>query len=238
VAADGTAPPKAQPTTLRPDLTDLFRMISRQPVGARIRLAKLVEDNPEDGQARFLLGLTYHEEKRYSTARTHFDEAERLEPQFPYIYYFRAWGLYYLGELEDARVSFEKHLELMPDEPDSIFGLGLIDMDEDKLDDAERRFVRSIALHREIEKKPNQRPRAREIAKAQVRLSDVHLRRDDLEMAREALEEALQIYPQHYEAWYKLYVLCTRLADNACAERALREHEARKRERRGTAFPE
>ena len=61
----------ALPTTvgreaLRGDLVTFYRLIqSRQTGPARVRIRKHLILHPDDGQAEFLFGLSYHREKRY-----------------------------------------------------------------------------------------------------------------------------------------------------------------------------
>ncbi len=104
----------------------------------------------------------------------------------------------------------------MPDEGDSIFGLGLVALEADRLDEAERRFRRAIEVQA-----PDPR-RRKEVAKAHARLGDVYLRRDELEAARAELDTAVRLWPQHYTAFFKLSRVLTRLGEQAAAEEAYR----------------
>ena len=121
----------------------------------------------------------------------------------------------------------------MPAEGDSHFALGLIDLDGDRLDAAERRFREAIRLQ-----SGNPRRRA-DVAKAHARLGDVYVRRNDLELAKAELIEATRLYRDHYTAHFKLYRVLTRLGETAAADAALRDYRAvKQRVRPDRGFPE
>lgn len=223
-------PPPAS-TELGPRLVTAFRLIeAHRTETARADLGAYLEEFPDDGKAEFLLGLSYHREKRYSLARPHFARAVALEPGYHPAYHFQGWCLYWLGELPAAREAFEKHLHYTPDEGDSHFAIGLIDLDEDRLDEAAGRFRRAIALQKDTPQ------RRKDVAKAHARLGDIHIRRDELEEARTQLQTATELWPEHYTAFYKLSRVLTRLGEPEAAAEAFRQYrvyEQRVAERRG-----
>ncbi len=212
----------AEPESLSPELTSAARLIAdRKNDQARTRLEAHVAEHPDDGQAAFLLGLTYHREKRYTLARPWFESAVRLAPDYHTVHHFHGWCLYYLGDMPGARVALNRHLEAVPGEGDSHFALGLIAFNDDRLDDAQRRFARAIELQRD---NPGRR---RDVAKAHARLADVHIRRDELEQARTQLLLATTLWPQHYAAFYKLSRVLHRLGEPEAADEAYREFRVR-----------
>jgi tetratricopeptide (TPR) repeat protein len=221
----------AKPVSLSPELAAAARLISdRKTDQARSWLDAHLASHPDDGQAAFLLGLTYHREKRYTLARPWFESAVRLAPQYHTIHHFHGWCLYYLGDMPGARVAFIRHIEAVPGEGDSHFALGLIAFDDDRLDDAQRRFAGAIELQRD---NPGRR---RDVSKAHARLADVHIRRDELEGAKTQLLLATELWPQHYAAFYKLSRVLTRLGEDEAADQAFRQFrvwEQRAAQRRG-----
>ncbi len=227
-----TAP---EPIPLGPRLVAMATLISRQQTDvARDRLQQYLQEHPDDGQAAFLLGLTYHREKRYTLARPWFESAAGLAPDYHPIHHFHGWCLYYLGDMPGARAAFERHLGLMPGEGDSHFGLGLIAVDDDRLDDARRRFLKAIELQ---EGNPK---RQRDVSKAHARLADVHIRRGESQQARAELQRATELWPQHYAAFYKLSRVLNRLGESESADEALRLYrvwQARAEPPRGVPDP-
>lgn len=213
---DNQPPPQAT-ATLQPPLNSIFRMIAQggfEP--ARQQLAAYLLENPKSGEAKFLLGLSFHRQKRYALAKPHFEEAAKLSPFFHPTFHFQGWCLYYLGEIDDSYAAFKEHVKLDPKEGDSIFGMGLIEMELDKLDDAESHFQTAIDLQ-----KDNPR-RVRDVAKIHARLADIFIRRENFSKAEEELMQALKLWPQHYIAHYKLYVVLNRLGKEQEAQEAFK----------------
>ena len=214
--AEGEGPAQAVSLELGPELRVITLLIAQNRAPeARGQLEAYRQAHPRDGRAAFLLGLTYHREKRYALARPLFEEATRLEPGYPTTYHFLGWCLYYLGEPDAARKAFEQHLRHV-EEGDSYFGIGLIDLDQDRLDDAASRFRQAIALQE------GRRDRVREVSKAHARLADVYLRREELPAARDELRRATELWPQHYTAFFKLSRVLARLGDAKGADDAFR----------------
>lgn len=194
---------------------------------ARFRAQDQMNRFGENGKARFILGLSHHKQKRYDLARPQFERAIELEPGYTATYNFYGYCLFYLGELDGARKAFMTHLSHMPDWADTYFGLGLIDLEEDRLDDAQMRFMKAIELNEaELAKKPAKQDLKADLAKAHTRLAEVHLWRDDLEKAKAELVTATQLWPDAYEAWAKLHRVLKRLGEDEAAEAALKNHDA------------
>jgi Tfp pilus assembly protein PilF len=239
---------------LDPQLVPIMGLIRQGDNGAaRVRIVKHLSVKPDDGQALFLFGLTYHREKKYAQAVPHFERALQLAPDYIVTHYFHGWALYNLGELEPARKQFETYLAFDQSEPDSNFALGLIALDESKLDEAESRFVKSIDLfNKEMEqalKLANERPphvieelkrkSAAGLAKSHARLSEVFEQRNDFEKAKSHLITAVTHNPDAYEALYRLYRLHVRLGEEEAAQRVHEQYiAAKERVRPGTSFAE
>lgn len=212
------------------------RMLSGQRYDqAEVAARAVLQSHPRSAEAQFLLALAIHKQKRYAEARTHFEKAIALRQGFTqsdHLFHFLGWCLYYDGDLPGARIAFEEHLRRVPTEADTIFGLGVVAMEEDRIDDAERLFRRAIELQ-------TGDPRlARDVAKAKVRLADIHVRRDTFDDAVVELEAAVALWPDHYEAWLKLARVYARLGREADAENArAKSDEAMKRVGRAGPAP-
>ncbi|MCI0629033.1 MAG: tetratricopeptide repeat protein [Phycisphaerales bacterium] len=220
---------------LNPELLGAFTLISeRKTDDARAALEHYMSQHPSDGQAVFLYGLSFHREQRYGQALPHYEKALELAPNYYRPHHFRGWALYYLGDLETSRASFDAFLRAEPDEPDSLFALGLIDLDEDNLDAAEARFRRSIEV---LTWKGGRDVKG--LSKAHTRLGEVYERQDQLEKAKQELVRATDLFPNAYEAYYKLYRVLMRLGETEQAQTVQQLYLASKeRVRPGTSFPE
>lgn len=229
-------PPTQVVETLKSELSPIGQLIAKNQNGpARVRLNDYLKIHPDDGQAVFLFGLTYHREKKYAQAMPHFDRALTLPPLYAPINYFRGWALYYLGEMEKSREAFEAFLKIKPDEPDSQFALGLIAQEQGDLDQAQRHFQRCIELWNKNPGKAD--PHA--LSKAHARLAEVFDARGDLEQAKLNLMMAVKLFPDQYEALYKLYRVHVRMGESAAAEAVHAQYlAAKERVRPGTSFPE
>jgi Tfp pilus assembly protein PilF len=219
----GDDSPKAV-TTIRRELAPLAALITQRRTGpARVQIRNYLNQHPADGQATFLFGLSYHREKKYAQAIPYYEQAAALEPDYAPIYHFAGWAHFYLGDLAASRANFEQFLKRSPNEPDSLFALGLIDLNEDKLDEAQLRFTRSIELcnaEKQVDLKA--------LSKAHARLAEVYERQEELEKASLELQKATELYPDHYEAYYRLSRILTRLGQQAEAQLAQQKYLAAK----------
>lgn len=249
--APGAAPPTravdyATPPAAPPAFADVPRppdpRVPRQPVDDRLRIAKelmrgerfgpaelalrtLQRERPADAQVEFFLGVAVQKQKRYSDAKPHFERVIAARQSFPevdYVFHFLGWCHYYLGELPQSRAAFEEHLRRVPAEADSVFGLGVVAYDDDRVDDAEAHFRAAIGMQADDPKA------AREVAKAHARLGDVLVRLDRIDEAERELRAAVRLHPDHYEAWAKLARVLDRLGRPEEAKAARAEDEARR----------
>jgi len=231
--ADSQSAPRETPP-LAEDLIPAFRQIEAGSYGpARLRLRRVLAERPEDGQAHFLLGLSFHQEKQYARAAAHFEAATEHTPNYGPAWYFLGWARFYLGEPEPAESAFERHRAMHPEEPDTRFALGLIAMEYDDLREAERHFRTSIEL---LEARGGA---GRDIAKARVRIADIMMLNGDDSAARSELVMAIALHHESYEAHYKLSRVLTRLGDDEAAARSYATFlELRERIYPQTRFPE
>ena len=209
-------------------LSDCFKLIEDGRHGpARVRIRQWLDDHPEDARGEFLMGLSYHQEKRYGRAIKWFDKAALHQPVYPPVWHFKGWSNYYLGDATRAREAFDRHLQLDPGEGDSHFAIGLLAMEEWRLDEAERHFMKAIELQ------ANRSTRIKGVSKAKARLSEVVEHRDgDIEQATLLLRESVELHPDHYEAWYRLSRLLTQQERNDDARSAMEQfHMAKERVR-------
>ena len=200
---------------------------------AEMILRSMLIERPQLVRGEFLLAVAMHKQKRYSEAEPLYDKIIDAKASFPevnHVFHFLGWCEYYLGRMPEARAAFEEHLRRVKDEPDSIFGLSLVAIEEDRVEEAERLLRRAIELQ---EGNPKAK---RDLAKAHTRLGDLLVRRDDVAGAEEEFRRAVTMWPNHYEAWAKLARSLDRQGKSVQAERA-RVEERAAMERSGRAGP-
>jgi Tfp pilus assembly protein PilF len=221
-ARSQTRTPDATNSPSDPRLDGAVRVLTRGGFreAEEIARAALASDATSD-RAAAILGIALSKQKRYTDARAWLERARDSTQAFPerrHAAHFLGWCCYHLGDLDAARAAFELHLKAVPDEPDSTFGLGLVALDEDRLDDAEKLFNAALARFRALG--ANGKPRGADEAKALTRLGDVALRRDDPAAAKRFLEAAVAASPVQHETWSKMARVCDRLGEHAAADAA------------------
>ncbi len=218
LAAPGAPPPSTQAEKrLEVRLDAAYGVILRSRFdAARKILEPLVTEHPASGKAEFMLGLSYHQQRRYRQALPHFQRAVKLDPEYHQTRHFLGYCLYYLGDTEEAGRAFEKFLEHSPNNPHTHFALGLVAYEDDRLEEAEARFVRAIEL---CEGDPSLTQRC---ASAHTRLADVYIRSRTLEPARCHLETALRLNPALSGAHFKLSRVLAGLGEHDASTLAYR----------------
>lgn len=170
-------------------------------------------------QAEFMRGYARHKAKRYAAAREHFEGAVQLAPSYHPTWHFLGFACHALGELDRAEQAFREHERLQPGEGDDAFGLGIVALDRDDLDEAEAQLRRALGLHAQDAARGKER--RRELAKVYARLGDVHAQRGEWEPARTMLVQAVQQFSGHDEIWHKLALAHQRLGEDDKAAEAL-----------------
>jgi tetratricopeptide (TPR) repeat protein len=219
---------------LDPGLTDAFRAVKagRFDDGIRSAQAYLAAPTPaHPGQAEFVIGLAYHQQKLYQRADEHFARGLELEPGYVTARFFRGFALQNLGRLDEARRELEAFVEQAPPDPEAHFGLGLVAIEQDRPADAQREIERAIALARPPATD------ARDLARYHARLADVQLRLERLPAARASLEASIALVPDHFEVWHKLARVLRRQGDAAGADRAQARSDELFRARTGPPAP-
>lgn len=194
------------------------------------RMARRWADaQPGSARAAFYVGLSFHKQKRHAEALAFLERAEAAPdsefPEAPHVPHYLGWCRYYLGDLAGAHRAFEAHAAAFPGYDDSQFALGLIAFDRDELDEAEHRFRRALELLQRAAGGAAAGT-ARERAKCLARLGDVALRRGDLESAERDARAAVELWPDHHEAWAKLARVLDRLGKAAEASAARSQQQA------------
>lgn len=188
---------------------------------ARALVAPLLAADADDAQAVFVQGLSYHRARDYARAQPILERALALDPSNAVVNHFLGYCRFHNGDLDGARASFEAHLRTSPDESDSHFGLGLVDLEEGRLEDAERRFRHAIELieRARTENPPLYQRRRLGMAKSYARLGDIAFARGDYAGARDLVRKAIGIDPNQYASYYTLSQIERRLGNDEEAAR-------------------
>ncbi len=214
--------PPPSPGDADPRVEKARKIVGSKPAEARAILGAVLVDHPGSLQARFLVAFSWHRQKRYEKARRGFEEILNSGAVFPgseNILHFHGWALYHLGRLREAEVAFRRHAEAAPLVAATWFGLGLIALEDGRLDEAESFLLKARDLQgRSLKRKI-------EFAKTVARLGEVYELQGRLDLARGQFEEATRTWPRHYNAHYKLSRVLLRMGEREAAEAALKLHQ-------------
>ena len=228
-ASTATAP---QPRPLAPELRPAATALEqRRNVEARELARAFLATHPGDGQALFLVGMSYHGSGNYGAARPWLEQALEVDPGFWFAHAFLGEGLFLVGELEPARREYEAYLAAVPEDPKGHYAIGLIEFEETRLDAAAERFERAIDLFAALERRDPREAAARrpERAECHARLGEVHFARGEYEAARAELLRATEIAPENISAFYTLSLVHRRLGEEDLADRAAARYESARR---------
>jgi len=228
-----------QPSQVKLDsvLKTHFSLIQNKQLGAaRVRLRQHMDNHAESSDALFLMGLSYHQDKQYSKAVDWFKKgvSTELDDIYPPTWHFLGWSYFNLGQIQKSKDAFTQHLMLHPDEEDSLFGLGLIAIEEGNLIEAKQMFLQSMQQSK-LESVTQ--------AKATARCGDVSAELGNWQDAISLYEKAVTLNPDLYEAWYRLARALHRIgqveaSSNAMQQFALARHRIRPELDSQTRFPE
>jgi protein O-GlcNAc transferase len=223
-----SAPPRAN-RPLAPELRAVMRAVEQQRFEDAQRLAhEYVVRHPQDGQGHYIEGVTHHSSGNFGAARPCFERALELEPGIYIAHESLGYCRFMLGDLGGARREYEAYRSFAPADPKAEYGLGLIELDETRLDEAAARFRRAIELFDALATRAPEQVALRrpELAECHARLGEVHLARGDYAAARAELLRATAISPGNISAFYTLGLVHRRLGEEELARAAEARYEA------------
>jgi len=196
------------------NLDPFYQLIRDSQFGsARVRLRQYMEVNGESSQSLFMMGFSYHQQKRYAKAVEWFTLACNTKTSFyPATWHFLGWSYYYLGQIDSAKESFHRFLMHLPHEPDSLFALGLIATELGEDIEAEMLYRKAIKFSSGGEDSQKWAPRI--AAKANARLGDLYALQGELTVALELYDNALELNPELYEVWHRKSLIFQRRGDD------------------------
>jgi len=114
--------------------------------GAITLLKGALEKNPEDINARYLLGLSYSRKKMYPEAIDVLTQITQSSPKFPPAYFELAICYQQQNDLDKAIELYQKTLDLDPNNPDAAYNSGLILFGRNRVDEALALFEKALSL--------------------------------------------------------------------------------------------
>jgi len=236
-AGTGERPPTAehglatrpQPRPIAPELRPVLRALEEQRFGACRALAQEhLAAHPQDPQALYLLGMSHYLTGNYGAARPWLVQTLEADPELEVAREPLAYSLLLLGELGGARREYEAYVAAVPGDPKGHYGLGLIELEEARLDVAAERFRRAIELFDELGRSDARQAATRqaEFAECHARLGEVHFARGEYQAARAELLRATEIAPGNISAFYTLSLVHRRLGEEALAVQAVGRYES------------
>jgi len=114
--------------------------------GALALLKGALEKNPEDINARYLLGLSYARKNMYPEALAALTQVIQSSPKFPPAYFELAVCYQQQNELDKALELYQKTMELDPNNADAAFNSGLILFGQNRMDEALVLFEKALSL--------------------------------------------------------------------------------------------
>lgn len=109
-------------------------------------LKRMIEKNPDDANAHYLLGICYLRKKMFPDAVQELTKTTELQPSFAGAYH--QLGIYYQQqrELDKALEFYKKALELEPKSAESLYNAGLILFELNRVPEALTYFEKALEL--------------------------------------------------------------------------------------------
>jgi tetratricopeptide (TPR) repeat protein len=114
--------------------------------GAIAALKPILEKNPKDSNALYILGMAHQKRAQWAEAEAAFLQVRELTPGFPAVHYQLGVCYQQAGEAEKALASYARAIELDPANPDSAYNCGLILFGKSQAAEALALFEKALAL--------------------------------------------------------------------------------------------
>jgi tetratricopeptide (TPR) repeat protein len=114
--------------------------------GAIALLQGVLEKDPKDVNALYLLGLSYTRKKMFPEAVDALTRVIEASPNFPPAYFELAVCYQQQDELDKALESYQKNIDLDPKNADAAYNSGLILFKQNRIDEALALFEKALAL--------------------------------------------------------------------------------------------
>ncbi len=168
-----------------------------QPAQGRILIERILK-NGDSAEARMLLGATKMQAGDFAGARDDLQRATELNPQLPDVYSAYGSALLATGDTVAASAAFRKELDTNPNDFTSQLDLGVLEKQDQRYDEAMKRFRRAMEL------------RPGDIG-VRYQIATVYVLTNDIQAAQRELEAIVKDSPQFTEAHVSLATVYYRL---------------------------
>jgi len=200
---------------------------------ARTVAEAFLATHPGDAQASFLIGLSFAFADNHGAARPWLEQALAAAPDFDLAWEPLAKTRFLLGDLAGARAAYGECARRVPGDPKGPHGLGLVELEESRLAEAEAQFRAALACFDALERADPRQAVARqgERSESHARLGEVLFAAEDLAGARAEFTRAVELSSGNLSALYTLSLVHRRLGEEALARAAEARYEEARRAR-------
>jgi tetratricopeptide (TPR) repeat protein len=164
-----------------------WRSASPSPAGVMERQAAILEKAPPNARQAYSRGVEACDAKEYRVAAAALETSAAEIPSCALVHHNLGVAYAGLGRTREALDSFRRALALEPGLADTWLQIGLVHVDEQRYDDAERSLTRALELNDRLEQ-------------ARLLLSHVWLMRGDIPKAEELARQAVRLQPDSFPA--------------------------------------
>jgi len=153
--------------------------------GAIASLGPILEKNPKDSNALYVLGMAHMKKAQWAEAEAAFVQVREIVPGFAAVHYQLGLCYQQTGELDKALAAYAKAVELDPANPDSAYNSGLILFSKSQAAEALVLFEKALAL------KPDDPAFLEMAGRCHINLAAIHKPDGTIEIDKTAFEKAL-----------------------------------------------
>jgi tetratricopeptide (TPR) repeat protein len=153
--------------------------------GAITALRPVLEKNPKDSNALYILGMAHQKKAQWAEAVEAFLQVRELTPAFAAVHYQLGVCYQQSGQADKALAAYAEAMKLDPANPDSAYNSGLILFSKSQAAEALALFEKALAL------KPDDPVFLEMAGRAHINLAAVHKPDGTIEIDKTAFEKAL-----------------------------------------------
>jgi len=153
--------------------------------GALAMLGPIIEKNPKDSNALYILGMAHQKKGQWPEAVAAFLQVRELSPAFAAVHYQLGVCYQQSGEADKALAAYAEAMRLDPANPDSAYNSGLILFSQSKAAEALALFEKALEL------KPDDPAFLEMAGRSHINLAAIHKPDGTIEIDKTAFEKAL-----------------------------------------------